>query len=779
MPTRMSGSEPLGPYDAFPVYADVIVPRGPNRPFTYLIPVELRSILSLGRQVLVPFRSASVPAVVVGLHRALPAGIRIQHIKSILSVAGAESNGTLSTGQLQLSGWLSERFLAPWGQCVKLVSVPGRVPTRSQLKWMITPAGQQLLSSPGKLSVDQRNMLERLARRSSGLAWRTLKRSGGLSAVRVRTSLVRRGLMKEVQYVGLPAREDPIGRPPAASRFFSGTIHGHESWTRQAGLVFPDRILSLWESEQAGAVLFQAGGKDRLNALIQVAEHTLQRKRRVLIVAGQIRRAQELAEALIQVGIKDVCLFHGELSARQKRLAWHEMESDDIRVLVGTRSAVCAPMRDLGLVWVEGEEDAALKEEQTPRYHAREVARMRAESDRAVLVLASAHPSLESMHAAMTGKAVLHSAPGRRQPVTVQIIDLRRFPAGTLVTPPVIDGIRTALAERRLVIAVLNRKGYASLLLCQACGETPSCPACSLALRFHKRSGRLICHSCGHMHEVPDTCPTCHAAKLQPIGAGTERAEELLLHHFPHIRVARMDSEVIRRRSQAEALLALSRAGEIDVLIGTRMLFAHIGTVRAGLVAVLNADAGLHMPDFRSAEQTYHDLQDALSLVEENGHGTMLVQTHLPHHHAVEAVARDRPSLFIDTELSFRQALHYPPFTHLVRLDVSGTSERQVRHAAERWAAALQRVIESGTRCADPSSSSGMGLSCRRPVSVMGPAPAPVPRLRRRYHWRLLVRSPSQEEVLNVVGATLVDMERHPRSGDLKWSIDVDPCAML
>ena len=275
-------------------------------------------------------------------------------------------------------------------------------------------------------------------------------------------------------------------------------------------------------------------------------------------------------------------------------------------------------------------------------------------------------------------------------------------------------------------------------------------------------------------------CPACQAVSLEPVGAGTERVEEVLRQYFPHIRLGRLDGDAIRRRSQAEALLTLARAGDIDVIVGTRMLFLHRTLPRAGLVAVLNADAGLHIPDFRSAEAAYHTLQDALSLSDAKGQGKVMVQTYLPRHHAIEALVHDDPSLFLDTELAFREALQYPPFTHLVRLDVSGTSERHVRLAAERWAATLQRLIESESRSSERTSSSPSSHGetiISRSVSILGPAPAP--RLRRRYHWRLLARSPSQDDVLRVVRQSLPEVERLSRSGDVRCSVDVDPVTML
>lgn len=780
MPTGTGEMDPSAGSEALPCYADVIVPRGPGRPFTYLIPSSFRTSVAVGQRVIVPFRSATVEAVVTALHHRLPSGIEPRHVKEIHALPSGESSVGLSGVQFQLSRWLSERFLAPWGQCVRLVTPMFPLSAKTSTKWLITSEGRKSLKSSQKLSPIQRSVLERLARRPSGIAWETLRRSLGDAALTTRLALARHGLVAQAAGSVAP-------RPVATSRSKSGkhrspSVDCFQDWRETvtlASVPLPEHVQRLWDSNISETLLLQAGPEDRMNILSQAVKETLVRKRRVLILTGVVSRAEAIARALTRSGIMQVVLFHGKLAHQEKTLAWERMASNSGTVVVGTRSAACVPLRELGLIWMEGEDDAAFKEEQSPRYHAREIARKRAQLDHAVLVLASAHPSLESLYAAMTGQAVSWSVPSNRRRVSIEAVDLRRFPSGTLVTPPLMDGIRAALAERRLVVLFVNRKGYASLLLCRSCGEAPSCPACSLALRLHKITGILLCHSCGHEQDVPDVCPACRSVTLEPLGTGTERVEEFLRYHFPAIRIARMDGDTIRGTAQLQALLTLTRSGEVDIIIGTQMLFVHQGIFQAGLVGVLNADAGLHMPDFRSAEQTYHALLDALSLADAGAR--TLIQTYLPHHHAVEAVVHDKPSLFVDTELAFREALQYPPFTHLVRLDVSGTSERRARLAAQRWAAALERIAASEALSAAQRSLSSRDkeTASRSPVAILGPAPAPVPRLRRRYYWRLLVRSHSQENLLKVVRDTVPDMEALSRAGGIRYSVDVDPVTML
>jgi primosomal protein N' (replication factor Y) len=777
MPAVGKESDKEAGHGVFPRYADVVVPRGLGRSFTYLIPSDMRSMLAVGLRVIVPLGASTVSGIVVSLHHRLPSTLQAQRLKEIQSLVTSPGSGLLPT-QLQLSRWLSERYLAPWGQCIKCASPPTESPAKPQTKWFITPEGRRSLISPENLTIAERGMLERLARRASGLTWQALKQKEGReSADSTRTALMRRRFIQEREAAGTSRRLRTEGHHLSSIPSSPDHVERQKGQSSESLTAFGTHLRRLWESGQLETVLLRASFRDRMKALVQAVHETLHRKRRVLILTGEVNRARDIGRTLRESGIEPIHVYHASLPLKERAFTWQTMLSGQATVVVGTRSAGFSPIQDLGLVWVDGEEDTALKEEQAPRYHAREIARMRAQLDHAMLVMASAHPSLECVHAVEMGAATLWSMPTDGKPATVEIVDLRRFSAGILLSPPMVDGIRTALAERALVILYLNRTGYAPLLLCRACGQAPSCPGCSLALRFHKKMGWLVCHYCGHKIGVPDVCPACRAARLEPFGAGTERVEELLRQHFPQIRIARMDSETIRRRGQLEALLALAGVGDIDVIIGTQMLFLHRELPPAGLVGVLYPDAGLHLPDFRSAEHTYHALQDAVALSRTDGTGRVIIQTHLPHHHAIQAVAHDDPLVFNNAELAFRKALEYPPFTHLVRLDVSGTSERYVKSAAEGWAAALRRAMIYESRSSDSQCS--FGLTEVRSVAVLGPAPAPVPRRRRRYRWQLLVKSDSQQEVLRVVKQTLPGMEGLSRVGGIKFSVDVDPLTML
>lgn len=314
----------------------------------------------------------------------------------------------------------------------------------------------------------------------------------------------------------------------------------------------------------------------------------------------------------------------------------------------------------------------------------------------------------------------------------------------------------------------------------------PQCDACSVALTFFRRRNQVRCHYCGRSKPVPDQCPGCQSFKLEPVGLGTERIEEAVRRMFPLARVGRVDGETIRRPADARAFSRLLHAGELDIVIGTQMLFRLALPAKAAFVAVPDADAGLHVPDFRSAERMYHALVDAAELaLPAAAGGRLLVQTRFPDHHAVLAFVSGSEELFLAQEQAFRQLLQYPPWTCLIRLDVSGTAEPVVAQAAHRWAALLrgqaasiQRAQTTGGHGATLLSSPAGLMQVPQPLHILGPSPAPHAMVRGRYCWQILVKSDASEAGKAIVLETREALERDSRRGGLRYDIDVDPVSM-
>jgi primosomal protein N' (replication factor Y) len=525
----------------------------------------------------------------------------------------------------------------------------------------------------------------------------------------------------------------------------------------------------------------QASWTDRLRLLQQAVRLVLDRRQTVLIIVGEAERAQWVAGLIRddETGISPVC-FHSGLSDQVKAKMWDQIHRQVVRVVVGTRSAIFLPLTAIGAIWVEGEEDAALKEPQEPRYHARDVAWLRAQDEQTALVLSSSHPSLETKAAVeQRGIVVRKLMPSDARP-SVQVVDLRNHGRGTVLSQPLVRAIEQAIGRRAGVLLFLNRKGYAGALVCRDCGQVPRCPACRVALMYSRQAGRLLCSYCGDVTPIPETCVSCSGPRMQLIGEGTERVEEDAKRLFPHAAVIRLDGDTMRRPAQAKALWRRVEQGEWDIIVGTQLLLRRGPLPTMGLVGIVQADAGLSVPDFRSAELTYHTLLDAVSLADPAGAGgQVIVQTYLSSHHAIQAVAQNDESIFLSEELSHRTALGYPPAVYLIALLVSGTNEKMVRAAATDWVARLTACSSpsvAGQTATAPSTPQSIGRPER--LTVLGPVPSPVPRLRGRYRWQILVKSSEREARLEVVRITVKEMERTYQRRAIKFDVDVDPIEM-
>ncbi|RPH78106.1 MAG: primosomal protein N' [Nitrospiraceae bacterium] len=479
--------------------------------------------------------------------------------------------------------------------------------------------------------------------------------------------------------------------------------------------------------------------------------------------------------------ISPIC-FHSGLSDQLKAKVWDQIHRKVVPVIVGTRSAIFLPLTEIGMIWVEGEDDAALKEPQEPRYHAREVAWLRAQNEQAVLVLSSAHPSLESRAAVeQQGIMIQRPIPPEGRP-SVQVVELREQGRSAVLSQPLILAMRHTISRRAGVLLFLNRKGYAGALVCRDCGQVPRCPTCRVALMYSRQASCLLCSYCGHVTPLPETCVSCSGPRMQLIGEGTERVEEDAKRLFPHAKVIRLDGDTMRRPAQAEALWRNVEQGEWDIIVGTQLLLHRRLLPTMGLVGIVQADAGLTVPNFQSAERTYHTLLDAISLADpaEAG-GQVIVQTHLSSHHAIQAVAKNDESVFLREELSHRRALGYPPSVQLIALLVSGADEKMVHDAARDWVARLiarSSPVVVRQMATTKALSSIQSLDRPDSLTVLGPIPSPVPRLRGRYRWHILVKSSERDAGLEAVRVTVKDMERIYRRRVIKFDIDVDPIEM-
>src|SRR5438128_2360459 len=456
-------------------------------------------------------------------------------------------------------------------------------------------------------------------------------------------------------------------------------------------------------------------------------------------------------------------VYHGGLPPGARRKAWVRIQQGDASIVVGTRSAVFAPLAHLGLIVVDQEDHPAYKAENIPRYDARAVADERARRAGAVLVLASAHPSLDTVHA--VGSEVLAPRATSDGVPQVTVVDLRDAPFGTILSPRLAEAIAACLAAGKKALLFLNRKGYAPVLLCRDCGQAVKCPVCAVGWAYHKHDSLLRCGHCGRAGQVPQNCPSCLGARLHPSGFGTEALEEAVRVQFPEARVARLERDRPGGDRANSAILTLLQAGELNILIGTQLVVTRSPRPVVSLVGLVHPDAALNLPDFRAAERAYHTLREVMSLADSRDSTAHIVmQTYVPQHHMIRALAERDPRFFYDNELAARKALGYPPFGRLIGLRVSGTKEERVETAATKWATLLRA---ESSRTHPPH------------FEILGPIPATPPRARGRVRWQLAVKGLDGTALRQAVQATLAEMEKAGRAGGLRYDIDVDPQSLL
>ena len=491
-------------------------------------------------------------------------------------------------------------------------------------------------------------------------------------------------------------------------------------------------------------------------------EATLELGRTALVLLPEVARVEASQGVFLSRWGRRCQVYHGGLPPGARRKAWARIQQGEASVVVGTRSAVFVPLAHLGLIVVDQEDHPAYKAENVPRYDARAVADERATRAGAVLVLASAHPSLTTVHAVGSEVLALRAIPDGAPPVTV--VDLRDAPFGTILSPPLTEAIAACLAAGKKALLFLNRKGYAPVLLCHDCGQAVKCPACAVGWAYHKHDGLLRCGHCGRAGQVPEACPSCLGARLLPSGFGTEALEEAVKVHFPEARLARLERDRPGGDRANTAILTLLQAGELNILIGTQLVVTRSPRPVVSLVGLVHPDAALHLPDFRAAERAYHTLREVMALADQKDSTARIVmQTYVPQHHVIRALAEQDPRLFYDNELVARKALGYPPFGQLIGLRVSGTRDDVVERAAMRWATLLKG---SRTLSADG-------------VDVLGPIPATPFRARGRVRWQLVVKGMDGTALRQAVQATLAEMEKAGLAGGLRYDIDVDPQSLL
>jgi primosomal protein N' (replication factor Y) len=812
-----------------PRYCEVALPVPLRSTFTYAVPDFFQNEDLVGRRVLVPFRNRAMVGVGLSVPERAPAIARVKEISQLLDPIVA-----LPPKLIELGHWISRYYLAPIGETFRAM-LPPEIELRHDREYWLTDSGRAYFEelAAGAENTDvETSELEFLGRfvgtgeKTNAIQSAAVRRLPGGEAAAER--FVRRGYLAARDMVHRrktrshkivawnPAKEEPAanaaeeavrevltatrGPLPLAlltkkAQVSRAVIHRLEKQGRvltweepltveedswDTDFAPPTNILNaeqklalaeIWRWLVAGkfaaGLLHGVTGSGKTEVYLGAIEAAISRGKTAIVLVPEIALTLWVGRLVRARFGETVAVLHSGLPDVERAREWWRVRHGQASIVVGTRSAVFAPLENLGLIIVDEEQETSYKQEETPRYNGRDVAVYRARLEGAVALLGSATPSLETYHNARSGKYQLLELTSRvenRPLADVRVVDLREEFRQQHKAAPVSESLRAAIAlrleEKTQAMVLINRRGYSWSLLCRSCGAFVQCENCSIALTYHKSRQRLECHYCGYAIRPPKKCPKCNGEYMYFVGDGAERVEEYLREKFPSARIARLDRDTVRTKREYQQVLGAFADGELDILVGTQMVAKGHDFQRVTLVGVVAADLALGRPDFRAAERTFQLLTQVAGRAGRGElAGEVLVETYYPEHYAIQLAVQQDYVSFYEKEAHFRRMLHYPPFTALASVLVR---DRKIENAI-RWSRALAGYFA-------PFENRG--------VKILGPAAAPLARLRKDYRFQFVLKSPKRSALSLALSGALdfCDAKKIP---DTAVIVDVDPTSLF
>ena len=809
-------------------YCEVALPVPLRSTFTYAVPDSLQHEDLVGRRLLVPFRNRAMVGIGLSVSDKAPTVAQIKEISGLLDRIPA-----LPAKLIELGHWISRYYIAPIGETFRAM-LPPEIELRHDREYWLTDSGrtysQELAANAENTDVESSELeflsrFEAATEEGGKIPSAAVRRWPGGEALAER--FIRRGYLaaREIAHrrktrtqkiiAWNPAKDEPSANPaeektrevltatrgplPLATLMKKAEVSRavilrlekqgrlltweeplttEDSWdtnfTPPANVLNVEQkqaLAEIWRwlvtGKFATGLLHGVTGSGKTEIYLGAMEATISRGKTAIVLVPEIALTLWVGRLVRARFGEAVAVLHSGLPDVERAREWWRVRHGQASIVVGTRSAVFAPLENLGLLIVDEEQETSYKQEETPRYNGRDVAVYRARLEGAVALLGSATPSLETYHNAREGKYRLLELTSRvenRPLAKVRVIDLREEFRQQFKARPVSEALRAGIAlrlqEKTQAMVLINRRGYSWSLLCRSCGAFVQCENCSIALTYHKSRQRLECHYCGYSIRPPKKCPKCNGEFLYFVGDGAERVEEYLREKFSTARIARLDRDTVRTKREYQQVLGAFANGELDILVGTQMVAKGHDFQRVTLVGVVSADLALGRPDFRAAEKTFQLLTQVAGRAGRGElAGEVLVETYYPEHYAIQyAVQQDYVS-FYEKEAHFRRMLHYPPFTALATVLVR---DRKIENAI-RWSKALETYFA-------PFENRG--------VKVLGPAAAPLARLRKDYRFQFVLKSPRRSALAQALSGAL-DFCAAKKIPDTAVIVDVDPTSLF
>ena len=745
-------------------FAEVVLDIPLNKKFHYRIPPSFVDQIEIGKRVRVPFGRRTIIGYCVG-STDVP---DVEKTKDILQVI--DTKPVLSSGMLEIAAWMADFYFCGWGEALEAL-LPSVVKKGHNAKTINIAR----LSKNGDAIKETITELKRRAPRQAK-ALETLTEVDEIAVSElIYLSKCNMNSIYKLRDKGLIN----LNRKQVDDSIFTGkqiekTCHLQPNKEQEEAINLINKKLR--DREHSTILLKGVTGSGKTEVYLQAISEAIALGLRAIVLVPEIALTPQTIERF-KSRFDKVAVLHSRLTGRQRNNQWWEIRNGKADVVIGARSAVFAPLENLGLIVIDEEHENTFKQDSAPRYNARDVSIMRAQNENAVVVLGSATPSLESYHNAVIGKYDFVDLPNRigNKPLPlVEVVDMRHETyrnKNILHLSRYLElSIRRHLSNSGQILLFLNRRGFSSFINCKRCGFVLRCNSCDISLTYHKKQGAAICHYCNSEIPIPETCPECLSPGIKYFGFGTERVEEVLKAVFPEYTILRMDSDTMRGRDSHEKALSAFKRGDVDILLGTQMIAKGLDFPNVMLVGVLTADTIINLPDFRASERTFQLLSQVAGRTGRGDReGQVIIQTYNPDHYSVTcAVSHDYES-FAKKELEYRKQLYYPPYGRLARILLSSEKDEDVKEASIAVAKKLRDVVSSHAGTLRPG-----GHKMR--VEVLGPAPAPITRIKDKYRWHLIVRANILEDLQTV----LKDFESgSKKSKKVRIIIDVDPFMLL
>lgn len=733
-----------------------------NRIFDYHIPEKLQSEIYVGSRIIVPFGRTknSCEGFVIGLKEKSE-----YEVKDIIGIQREE----LSEEKMQLAKWMAKRYFCNVSECIKMMLPPGTttkkesnrirekkiscVYLKREIEDIQYEIENQRIKSPKQIRV-LRFLIE-----NEGATIQDIEMFADTTRAVVKT-LEKNGYVEVI--------EQTIDRNPFLNRDVEKTEKLLLTEEQQNAYLEVEQAIQ--EKQFKSFLLYGITGSGKTEIYLQLIEKVLKENKSAIVLVPEISLTPQMVNRFIaRFGTDTIGVLHSKLSVGERYDAWKRIEKGECKIVIGARSAIFAPIQNLGIIIIDEEHDNSYKSEMSPRYQAKEVATRIAREQKVPLVLGSATPDITTFYKAQNAEIKLLTLSKRAnhsQLPKMEIVDLRQELANgnrSMISNVLYQAIEKNIERKRQTILFLNRRGFSTFLMCRDCGHVLKCKNCNISLTYHKKEEKLKCHYCGHQEEVVKICPECGSEKIRYFGTGTQRLEQEINRLFPKATTIRMDIDTVTKKNSHEDILNQFQKENIDILIGTQMVVKGHHFPKVTLVGVVAADSSLNMDDYRAEERTFDLIvQVAGRAGREKEEGKVIVQTYNPDSYSIQYAKKQDYLPFYATEINLRKQLKYPPFCDIIMIGISGEKEKDVKQSAE----CIYRELENAKMMANIQ------------INIMKPLPAPVDKIKNRYRWRIIIKTIMTEKVNEVINQTMSKYYQNTR-GKTRVVIDCNPTNMM